>query len=117
MDATPDLERHRNAEQPMPTESPLRDGAPPDHLAICARGLEKHFRHPWTLKLTRALSDLDLDVRRGEVFGYLGPNGAGKTTTIKLLVGLLRPSRGNAWLLGHPIGTEASRRRVGLLPE
>jgi ABC-2 type transport system ATP-binding protein len=54
---------------------------------------------------------------RGEVFGYLGPNGAGKTTTLKLLCGLHRPSAGNAWLLGVPIHDEASRRRIGFLPE
>jgi len=80
-------------------------------------GLCKDYRHPWTLAVTRGVTGLDLVVRRGEVFGYLGPNGAGKTTTLKLLTGLLRPTRGHGWLLGAPIGSERSRRRLGFLPE
>ena len=98
--------------------SPQDAGAPaPPDLAIHTRGLSKHYRHPWTLRVTRGLTDLDLDIGRGEIFGYLGPNGAGKTTTIKLLMGLLRPTAGAGWLLGEPIGTEDSRRRIGFLPE
>ena len=48
-----------------------------------------------------ALSDLDLEIGPGEVFGYLGPNGAGKTTTLRLLAGMLRPTSGRAQVLGH----------------
>jgi ABC-2 type transport system ATP-binding protein len=65
-----------------------------------------------------ALAALTLDVDEGEVFGFLGPNGAGKTTTIRLLLDLLRPTRGNAWIAGFHCrahGLEA-RRRVGYLP-
>jgi ABC-2 type transport system ATP-binding protein len=86
-------------------------------LPILARGLAKHYRNPWTLKVVRGLEDLDLEVRRGEILGYLGPNGAGKTTTLKLLTGLLKPTRGRAWLFGEPIQRPASRRRLGFLPE
>ena len=86
-------------------------------LAVCARGLSKHYVHPWTLKVTRGLDALDLDVRRGEVLGLLGPNGAGKTTALKILTGLLKPSRGSAWLLGEPVEATASRRSLGFLPE
>ena len=64
-----------------------------------------------------ALDGLDLDVRRGELFGLLGPNGAGKTTTVKILLGLTRPTSGEAWLFGIPASDPASRRRVGYLPE
>lgn len=64
-----------------------------------------------------ALERLDLDVRRGEVFGLLGPNGAGKSTTLKLLLGLARPTSGQARLLGIPISDYSARRRVGFLPE
>lgn len=94
----------------------ISDPPAPD-LAICTRRLSKHYRHPWTLRVTQGLSALDLEIRRGEVFGYMGPNGAGKTTTIKLLTGLLRPSSGMGWLLGAAIGTERSRCRLGFLPE
>jgi len=66
---------------------------------------------------TVALAGLSMTVPRGEVFGFLGPNGAGKTTSVKLLLGLLRPTSGEAWLLGRPIGDLQTRRRIGYLPE
>jgi ABC-2 type transport system ATP-binding protein len=62
-----------------------------------------------------ALSDLDLRVEEGEVFGFLGPNGAGKSTTIRLLLGLIHPTAGRAELLGRPTSVEALRE-VGYLP-
>ena len=86
-------------------------------IAVCVRGLSKHYVHPWTLRVTRGLEALDLDVPRGEVMGLLGPNGAGKTTTLKLLTGLLKPTRGQAWLMGQPVESTASRRSLGFLPE
>jgi ABC-2 type transport system ATP-binding protein len=64
-----------------------------------------------------ALAGLTMTVRRGEVFGFLGPNGAGKTTAVKLLLGLARPSAGEGWVLGAPIGDVSTRRRIGYLPE
>ncbi len=64
-----------------------------------------------------AVADLDLQVGPGEVFGFLGPNGAGKTTSIKMLLGLAKPTSGEAQLLGKPIGDPQSRSRVGFLPE
>jgi ABC-2 type transport system ATP-binding protein len=90
---------------------------PDPGLAVCVRGLAKHYVHPWTLRVTRGLDALDLDVRRGEVLGLLGPNGAGKTTTLKLLTGLLKPTHGQAWLMGEPVENTASRRGLGFLPE
>jgi ABC-2 type transport system ATP-binding protein len=66
---------------------------------------------------TVALQGLSMTVARGEVFGFLGPNGAGKTTAVKLLLGLVRPSGGEAMVLGAPIGDLETRRRVGYLPE
>lgn len=64
-----------------------------------------------------ALAGLTMTVPRGEIFGFLGPNGAGKTTAVKLLVGLTRPTSGEAWILGAPVGDRLTRRRVGYLPE
>jgi len=66
---------------------------------------------------TVALAGLSMTVPRGEVFGFLGPNGAGKTTSVKLLLGLISPTSGEGWLLGHPIGDLKTRRRIGYLPE
>ena len=64
-----------------------------------------------------ALVDLTMQVDAGEVFGFLGPNGAGKTTAVKLLLGLTRPTRGRATVLGAPLGDRATRGRIGYLPE
>ena len=66
---------------------------------------------------TVALASLTMTVPRGEVFGFLGPNGAGKTTAVKLLLGLLRPTSGEGWLLGKPVGDLGTRRHIGYLPE
>lgn len=66
---------------------------------------------------TTALKSLSLSVERGSIFGLLGPNGAGKTTLIKILLGLVRKSSGDAQLLGEPAGRAEVRRRVGYLPE
>jgi ABC-2 type transport system ATP-binding protein len=64
-----------------------------------------------------AVTDLSLEVARGEVFGFLGPNGAGKTTTIKMLLGLCHPSSGTASVLGGSIQNLEVRRKLGFLPE
>jgi ABC-2 type transport system ATP-binding protein len=64
-----------------------------------------------------ALAGLTMAVPRGEVFGFLGPNGAGKTTAVKLLLGLSRPTAGDARVLGAPLGDVRARRRIGYLPE
>jgi ABC-2 type transport system ATP-binding protein len=61
--------------------------------------------------------NLSLSVSRGEIFGFLGPNGAGKSTSIKMLLGLVRPSGGEAFVLGAPSGDVGIRRKVGFLPE
>jgi ABC-2 type transport system ATP-binding protein len=86
-------------------------------LPIQARGLRKAYSSRFGGKAVLALDGLDLDVRPGELFGLLGPNGAGKTTTVKILLGLTRPTSGDAWLFGIPASDPASRRRVGYLPE
>jgi ABC-2 type transport system ATP-binding protein len=71
----------------------------------------------WRKRPRRALDRVSVQVGRGEVFGFLGPNGAGKTTTLKLLLQLVFPTAGRAWLLGRPAGDRATKRRVGYLPE
>lgn len=71
----------------------------------------------WRPRPYRALDDLSFSVEEGEVFGLLGPNGAGKSTTLKLLMGLVTPTAGEAAIFGVPITDVASRARVGFLPE
>ena len=80
-------------------------------LVIATSGLRKSFGP----KL--AVADLTLQVPKGEVFGFLGPNGAGKSMAIKMLLGLVRPSGGEARVLGQPPGHTATLARVGFLPE
>lgn len=62
-------------------------------------------------------SEICLTVGEGQIFGFLGPNGAGKSTLVKILVGLLFPSSGNARILGKPLGDRSVRRKIGFLPE
>jgi ABC-2 type transport system ATP-binding protein len=80
--------------------------------AISTRGLSKRYGP------VQALSDLDLEVRTGEVFGFLGPNGAGKSTTIRILLGFLHATSGEASVLGRDVRTDSVeiRRRTGYLP-
>src|SRR5512143_930207 len=86
--------------------------------ALVTTGLSKSYRTGHVIQGRRpALQDLDLEVRAGEIFGYVGPNGSGKTTTLKLLVGLLKPDRGDARVLGEPLASRAWRYRAGYLPE
>ena len=68
---------------------------------------------------TLAVDHIDLDVHRGEVFGFLGPNGAGKTTTVRMLCALIGLTEGQAWVDGHRIGeaNDEIRSRVGILTE
>ena len=80
-------------------------------------GLTKEFRLGLGRKRVVALDHLDLEVEQGEIFGFLGHNGAGKTTTIKLLLGLLFPTAGRAWILGRPIEDVSVKQHVGFLPE
>lgn len=96
--------------------TPARVPAPPGPVsppspAILALGLHKRYG------TTVAVKSLSITVGRGEVFGFLGPNGAGKTTMVKMLLGLIRPTGGEAMVLGAPIGDRETRRRIGYLPE
>jgi ABC-2 type transport system ATP-binding protein len=80
-------------------------------LAIRTRGLRKVFGGKV------AVRNLSLEVARGEVFGFLGPNGAGKSTSVKMLLGFVFPTGGEAEILGCPAGDVKTRSKVGFLPE
>ncbi len=79
--------------------------------------LRKEFVRGFLRKRTVAVDGISFAVERGEVFGFLGPNGAGKTTTMKMLMGLIHPSAGNATILGAAVGDLEAKRRIGYLPE
>ncbi|RME76680.1 MAG: ABC transporter ATP-binding protein [Planctomycetota bacterium] len=87
--------------------------SPDDDVVVRTRGLTRRFGR------SVAVSELSIEVRRGDVFGFLGPNGAGKTTTIRMLLGLLRPSAGEIELFGRPLHRDRLRllAQVGALVE
>src|ERR1043165_2192205 len=64
-----------------------------------------------------ALRGIEMRIDRGEIFGLLGPNGAGKSTLVKILMTVIRPTNCRGLMLGKPVGTKSSLRRVGYLPE
>jgi ABC-2 type transport system ATP-binding protein len=100
------MSRTASAEQQQATA-----GTEPPVPAIATSSLHKAYG------ARVALHDLTLTVPPGEVFGFLGPNGAGKTTAMKILLGLVRPSGGEALVFGRPPAEPAARRRIGYLPE
>src|SRR5260221_3031668 len=79
--------------------------------AIEVEGLRKVYRH------IVAVDDVSFVMYRGEAFGFLGPNGAGKSTVVKILTGLVAPTRGTVRVLGHPVSHRETRKRTGYLPE
>src|SRR6516225_3515028 len=86
-------------------------------VIIETRNLTKVYRDFWGRPKVQALKALDLQVHRGEIFGLLGPNGSGKTTTIKLLLGLLFPTEGEALIFNEPTTNVSKNERIGYLPE
>ena len=84
---------------------------------VWVQDVVKDFRPGFGLRRKRVLDGISFSVRRGEIFGFVGPNGAGKTTTLKILLGLIYASAGDAAILGHRVRETAFRRQVGFLPE
>ena len=84
---------------------------------IRTQNLEMEFKVHFFSKKITALKGLTMEVRKGETFGFLGPNGAGKTTTLKILMGLIYPTSGRAWIMGRELGDVSVKKNVGFLPE
>jgi len=84
---------------------------------VVVRGLTKVFKDFWGRPKARAVDNVDFEVRRGEVFGLLGPNGSGKSTTVKMLLGLLHPTKGHIEVFGKSPRHVATKSRIGYLPE
>jgi ABC-2 type transport system ATP-binding protein len=98
-------------------KTPRPSAGPQAEVVIETHNLTKVYRDFWGRQKVRALKALDLEVRRGEIFGLLGPNGSGKTTTIKLLLGLLFPTSGRALVFGKDATDVGKNARIGYLPE
>jgi ABC-2 type transport system ATP-binding protein len=88
-----------------------------EEVVVETRRLTKIYRDFWGRRKKIALRALNLQIFRGEIFGLLGPNGSGKTTTIKLLLGLLFPTEGEALVFGQPAAEVQKNERIGYLPE
>src|SRR3954466_166815 len=86
-------------------------------VVVAVRGLTKVFKDFWGRSKARAVDNVDFEVRRGEVFGLLGPNGSGKSTTVKMLLGLLYPTKGHIEVFGRSPRHVATKARIGYLPE
>lgn len=86
-------------------------------VVVAVRGLVKVFKDFWGRPKARAVDNVDFEVRRGEVFGLLGPNGSGKSTTVKMLLGLLYPTKGHIEVFGKSPRHVLTKARIGYLPE
>lgn len=84
---------------------------------VVVRGLTKVFKDFWGRPKARAVDNVDFEVKRGEVFGLLGPNGSGKSTTVKMLLGLLYPTKGHIEVFGKSPRDVQTKQRIGYLPE
>jgi ABC-2 type transport system ATP-binding protein len=98
-------------------EAASRAPSTPAETVVTVRGLTKVFKDFWGRAKARAVDNVDFEVRRGEVFGLLGPNGSGKSTTVKLILGLLNPTKGRIEVFGHSTRHVATKARIGYLPE
>ncbi|TWU44062.1 Fluoroquinolones export ATP-binding protein [Novipirellula aureliae] len=103
------------AQDPIPATDSA--GTTDAGVVIETRNLSKIFRDFWGRKKVSALKSLDIEVRRGEIFGLLGPNGSGKSTTIKLILGLLFPSSGRVLVFDKDASETSKNERIGYLPE
>src|SRR5436309_2054615 len=97
-------------------QSATRNTQPTEKIVV-VRGLTKVFKDFWGRPKAKAVDNVDFEVRRGEVFGLLGPNGSGKSTTVKLILGLLHPTKGHIQVFGHSPRHVATKARIGYLPE
>ena len=104
-------------ENPQPAASSGKTNQANREVVVAVRGLTKVFKDFWGRPKARAVDRVDFEVRRGEVFGLLGPNGSGKSTTVKLLLGLLYPTKGHIEVFGHSPRHVATKSRIGYLPE
>ncbi|HYE31172.1 MAG TPA: ABC transporter ATP-binding protein [Methylomirabilota bacterium] len=100
-----------------PLDTRAAQGADNRENVVVVRGLSKVFKDFWGRPKAKAVDNVDFHVKRGEVFGLLGPNGSGKSTTVKMLLGLLYPTKGHIEIFGHSPRHVPTKSRIGYLPE
>jgi ABC-2 type transport system ATP-binding protein len=105
------------AETEQSASAPSSHDQPDSGVVIETRNLSKIYRDFWGRKKVHALKSLDIEVRKGEIFGLLGPNGSGKSTAIKLILGLLFPSSGRVLVFDKDSSETSKNQRIGYLPE
>ncbi|MEO0482241.1 MAG: ATP-binding cassette domain-containing protein [Planctomycetota bacterium] len=93
------------------------DAPPPGGVVVACQNLSKVFKDFWMRDRARAVDGLSFEIRQHEIFGLLGPNGSGKSTTIKMILGLLRPTKGRLVVFGKSPTDVATKKRIGYLPE
>lgn len=101
--------------QPQATTESLNSRS--GEVVVAVRGLTKVFKDFWGRPKARAVDNVNFEVRRGEVFGLLGPNGSGKSTTVKMLLGLLYPTKGHIEVFGKSPRHVKTKAQIGYLPE
>lgn len=106
-----------NIDRPTSSTTKAAPTAAPSDVVVAVRGLTKVFKDFWGRPKAKAVDGVDFEVRRGEVFGLLGPNGSGKSTTVKILLGLLYPTRGHVEVFGKSPRHVGTKSRIGYLPE
>ncbi len=98
-------------------EAPINPSDRAGTPVVVCQSLTRVFKDFWMRDRARAVDNLSFEINRGEIFGLLGPNGSGKSTTIKMILGLLRPTRGRVAVFGKPPTDVFTKRRIGYLPE
>src|SRR5436189_6478417 len=106
-----------SAEVLSPAPATRRETGRNGDVVVAVRGLTKVFKDFWGRPKARAVDNVNFEVRRGEVFGLLGPNGSGKSTTVKMLLGLLYPTKGHIEVFGKSPRHVKTKSRIGYLPE
>ena len=118
MDSAPRGQATMTATETLEQKSDTQAGpGAGNEVVVKVQGLNKVFKDFWGRPKAKAVNDVSFDIRRGEVFGLLGPNGSGKSTTIKMLLGLLHPSKGQIQVFGRSPRDVRTKARIGYLPE
>ena len=102
---------------PASSSATKASAQPSSEVVVAVRGLTKTFKDFWGRPKARAVDNVSFEIHRGEVFGLLGPNGAGKSTIVKMLLGLLYPTKGHIDVFAHSPRHVATKSRIGYLPE